>query len=138
MTIDQVYKVCVERFAPNQQRREVLFLQLTDFLIYFGNLGFKPAEVWIDGSFLTEKPEPGDIDLLIVVHMGEVAKLPRSTQDLLFTEFGQGPTKRRFECEVLVAASTDSELLTETLRFFRNLSSRNTFKKKGLVKLVLE
>jgi len=138
MTVEQLYECCVSSFSPNHARREHLFLQLTDFLIYFQSLGFSPAEVWVDGSFLTQKPEPGDIDLLITVNMGEVALLPRSVQDLMFTEFGNGPAKRQFECEVLLAPSADQEMINERLKFFSNLNQRNTFKKKGIIKLKSE
>lgn len=135
LTLDEVHTLCVAAFEPHNRRREALFVQFTDFLIYFKSLGFNPVEIWIDGSYLTDKLETGDIDLLISVHMGEINLLPRSVQDQLFTEFGGGPSKRRFECEALIVPSADEEMLAQRLKSFSNSNSRNTFKKKGIIKL---
>ncbi|HEX2898740.1 MAG TPA: hypothetical protein VHS96_03375 [Bacteroidia bacterium] len=135
LTLEQVYSICVEGFTPINERREHLFVQFTDFLIYFRELGFRPHEIWIDGSFVTKKPDPGDIDLLIVLNMGEVAQLPRAVQDMIFAEFGRGPASRKFECDAHLAPSTDGERIKYYLNLFRNLSNKNTFKKKGIIKL---
>jgi hypothetical protein len=135
LTLEEVYSICVEAFHPQNARREKLFLRFTEFIIYFRGLGFKPQEIWIDGSFVTSKPEPGDIDLLIILHMGEVAMLPRDVQDKIFTEFGSGPAKRNFECDAHISPSTDSERIDYYLSLFRNFQKGSSFRKKGIIKL---
>lgn len=134
LTLEEVHNICVEGFAPKEGRREHLFVQLTDFLIYFRGLGFIPDAVWIDGSFVTTKPDPGDIDLLITINMGEVQRLPRHVQDLVYAEFSS-KTREKFGCEALIAPSTDSDLIKHHLKLFSNLSRNNTYKKKGLIKI---
>jgi hypothetical protein len=61
----------IERlFTYNSQRKE-LFVVLEGFL---GNLKFTliaPFQVWIDGSFITTKEFPNDIDLVIFVNANE-------------------------------------------------------------------
>ncbi len=136
LNIEEVYEKCVSSFSPDTARREHLFVQLTDFLIYFKSLGFMPDEIWIDGSFVTTKPDPGDIDLLVTINMGEVQQLPRHVQDMLHSEFSS-KMKEMFECEVYVSASTDAELTKYFRDLFSNLSRNNTYKKKGLVKLMM-
>jgi hypothetical protein len=136
LNIEEVHERCVASFFPHHDRREHLFVQLTDFLIYFKSLGFAPDEVWIDGSFVTTKPDPGDIDILVTVNMGEVQHLPKHIQDMLFSEFSS-KMRERFECEVYVSASTDAELIKYFRDLFSNLSRNNTYKKKGLIKLTM-
>lgn len=47
-------------------RRQMLFDNLSIFISILQRLGVT-GEIWIDGSFLTEKPEPDDIDLVVVI-----------------------------------------------------------------------
>ncbi len=134
LNFEEVHEKCVASFFPKNDRREHLFVQLTDFLIYFKSLGFAPDEVWIDGSFVTTKPDPDDIDMLVTINMGEVQHLPRNVQDIIFTEFSS-KMREMFECEVLTIPSADTDGITRRLNFFSNLSRSNTYKKKGLIKL---
>jgi predicted nucleotidyltransferase len=135
LDLSELYQLVVCSFAPNHGRREHLFQRLKAFLNYFRLLGFNPAEIYLDGSFLTSKTNPSDIDILLVLNMGEVAALPRKVQDLLYKEFGDGAAKSKFECEVVLAPSADFRMIENRLNFFRNLDAKSTFKKKGIVKL---
>lgn len=46
-----------------------------------------PFDVWIDGSFLTTKPQPLDIDLLILAKKRDVNKLSLDQQDRFYSFF---------------------------------------------------
>ena len=62
-TLREVYELAVAPFLGDA-RREELFRKLSvwsEALKAAGVMG----KVWIDGSFLTEKPHPGDIDCVI-------------------------------------------------------------------------
>jgi hypothetical protein len=67
--IDEVFGN--DRWVDNklQPCRSKLYRRLCDYLVEVRRLGFVLA-VLIDGSFVTDKPEPGDIDLALVVPEG--------------------------------------------------------------------
>ena len=57
-----------DRWVDNRMRecRSRLFGRLRDYLAELRRIGL-PAEVLVDGSFTTDKPKPGDIDLVVVL-----------------------------------------------------------------------
>jgi hypothetical protein len=64
-TLETLEKLTVQRFGGTTPRRN-LFYKLEGLVQEF-LMARVPCEFWIDGSFLTEKPEPGDIDIAIKV-----------------------------------------------------------------------
>lgn len=48
------------------------------------------CELWIDGSFLTEKPEPDDIDVLFWAYATDMQQLPPSISTALISELNGG------------------------------------------------
>ena len=60
MTMQELYDLAVVPF--NNSRRQLLYQQLSNWQSDLVNNAGVGARLWIDGSFLTEKPEPGDID----------------------------------------------------------------------------
>lgn len=61
--------LCVDAF-PNSDRRGMLYCNYIQFMgdIRSINKQFKCfVEIWVDGSFTTEKPEPDDVDMLLVI-----------------------------------------------------------------------
>ncbi|MDR3112855.1 MAG: hypothetical protein LBU09_00580 [Endomicrobium sp.] len=64
-TMREIQTLCIESFAKISPKRELLFNSLiTNLLQPLEQTGLK-CNVWIDGSFVTEKTEPNDIDLVI-------------------------------------------------------------------------
>jgi hypothetical protein len=60
-------------FGNNEHRKKLidrLQVYLNDFLA----LGIE-AEVWIDGSFTTQKPEPEDIDMVFLLNRSDIDNL---------------------------------------------------------------
>ncbi len=57
-----------DRWVDNKLRpcRNRLFARLRDYLAELRRVGL-PAAVLVDGSFTTDRPEPGDIDLAVVL-----------------------------------------------------------------------
>lgn len=68
-SISDLCTLCVERFPESTSRRR-LWEKLLDLLRQLHDLRI-PCDVWIDGSMLTTKPNPSDIDM--VVHMDATA-----------------------------------------------------------------
>lgn len=63
MSFEELRNLCVERFPESSSRAALWknFEQAYEEIISCGLCG----ELWIDGSFLTEKKEPKDIDLVL-------------------------------------------------------------------------
>ena len=65
LSIGELKKLCVDKFLLSKSRPEIM----AGFESLYGQaagLGIT-GKIWVDGSFLTEKIEPGDIDFIFVV-----------------------------------------------------------------------
>ncbi|AXH43571.1 hypothetical protein HOV55_gp53 [Erwinia phage vB_EhrS_59] len=60
------------------------------------------SEVWIDGSFTTEKPEPDDIDILIVLDYIALNNLPASLKSTVSALLNRDYVKLNFHIDVLL------------------------------------
>jgi hypothetical protein len=63
--MDQVRELCVSGFSGSI-KREVIFAGLAAFLTELSAAGVS-GKVWVDGSFVTQKPEPGDCDVVVCI-----------------------------------------------------------------------
>lgn len=61
----EIRRLCVESF-PDSKTRPMIFDALKAGLEHLKTAGV-PGKLWIDGSFLTDKPNPNDVDLLLVL-----------------------------------------------------------------------
>ena len=64
MTVLQLRALCVDGFPASKIRGEIMagFEAIHQQAVNVGITG----EVWVDGSFLTKKMEPGDVDFILV------------------------------------------------------------------------
>lgn len=69
MSLADIERLCVDKF-PESASRGTLFEALEGLARYLGSV-LSACEIWVDGSFVTEKPNPGDVDLTVIVP-GEV------------------------------------------------------------------
>lgn len=65
MTVAEVRQLCVGRF-PTSITRSLIMDRLHDLIRRLSAAGVT-GKVWVDGSFVTEKIDPGDVDILIHV-----------------------------------------------------------------------
>lgn len=79
----QLDSTFLEPFEENEHRK-YLIDRLNAFINEFQFLGLE-AEIWIDGSFSTHKPEPQDIDVVFLLDQKAVASLD-SKKEKLFQE----------------------------------------------------
>ena len=68
-TMDQINEECVDAF-PDSESRPDLIGGLRIVLETLRSVGIQ-GTLWIDGSFVTEKPNPNDIDVLLYIPNGE-------------------------------------------------------------------
>jgi hypothetical protein len=88
MTIAKLKAITVDAF-PTSQRRGWLFAELERLhadLIGVGAI----CELWVDGSFLTAKPEPDDIDLCFSAFDFDFKKLEQAAQQDIWLNLNGG------------------------------------------------
>jgi hypothetical protein len=85
MTIDQIEEICVVAF-PGSPTRRLIFERFVAFLDLLFQVGIV-IEVWVDGSFLTRKPDPRDVDVVIFANPDAVNLLSPDKQKALMYLF---------------------------------------------------
>jgi hypothetical protein len=102
MTPGQVKELCVARF-PDSRRRPLVFAGLSSFLAELSSAGVK-GEVWIDGSFVTEKLEPADCDLVVCADGALLDIAAPAMQDFLRRRFDteRAQVKAAYHCDVYI------------------------------------
>lgn len=82
-------------------RRELLLKRFQVLLDKFNETGLK-AEIWIDGSFATQKPDPNDIDIIFFVDGLEANKLSPDLQAILVELNNRSLSQIRYNCDVFI------------------------------------
>lgn len=74
-TFEELIAICVSHFAPDNIKRMYLINNLHKYIIVpLNELNFT-CSLWINGSFLTDKVEPNDIDLIIKIENANLCTL---------------------------------------------------------------
>jgi len=97
---DQFDQVFIEPFE-NRTRREYLLSRFSILLEAFKATGLS-AEVWIDGSFSTLKPEPGDIDVIFFIDPNETNLLPLEKRQIISDLNNRTHSRIRYNCDVFI------------------------------------
>src|SRR5437588_6461994 len=63
VTLDDLGRLCADSF-PGSKNRGYLVMRLREFVTVLQEISLD-CDLWINGSFLTEEPEPSDIDVVI-------------------------------------------------------------------------
>jgi len=92
------------------QRRPMLLAGLKKFLDELAALAIK-GELWFDGSFVTEKTEPDDIDLVVVLDPASVAALTPQQQHSVEQLFDNPSAKAKYNCDVYCTFSSDVSMV---------------------------
>jgi hypothetical protein len=92
-----------ERFGQHTARRTQLFAKLDEFLKLVRSFRLFTS-LFVDGSFVTDKAEPGDIDAVLVLPRAE---LPRLLQHARLAKIVDSVhIKRTFEVDLFVQPSS--------------------------------
>jgi predicted nucleotidyltransferase len=123
-----------ERFGVFQSSdwRPRLWARLTEFIRQVKGCGFVETVI-VDGSFVTSKPNPSDIDLVLVVATSHdfSADLTPAHYSLL----AQRRVRRRFGFDIVVVKN-GSENLELAVAFFQQVKQRPSVK-KGILRIRL-
>lgn len=95
-------RLCVEGF-PRSRTRGRLMRGLREYVAFLvGEVGIE-VEIWIDGSFVSDKENPNDVDLLILVAGESVAGLGGEERNMLYSmtaDAGRSVAQSDFYCDV--------------------------------------
>lgn len=91
---------------PTTTTRNALILGLKQYLQALRQVGLS-FEVWIDGSFTTEKIDPSDVDLVVFGSMIEINSLPEARKQYLASLVDRVNIKQALGCDVLFAVAED-------------------------------
>ena len=89
-------------------RREHLLSRFQAFLDKFNETGLR-AEIWIDGSFATHKPDPNDIDIIFFVDGIEVNKLSPDLQAILWELNNRSLSQIRYNCDAFILPNNNPD-----------------------------
>jgi hypothetical protein len=104
-SIDQLRQLTVTGF-PESKRRPGLFGALTVYLDMLESSGFA-GTIWVDGSFMCQKLEPDDIDLVIVYESEAIDALSESAKPVVNNLFNTSFVKARFNLHVFQVRTDD-------------------------------
>ncbi len=99
MTLDQVEAQFVKAF-PGNRRRISLFQSFEEFVQAILLAGF-PCEIWLDGSVLTEKEEPGDVDVTVILDK-DVSDVLTPEQEEVVKAITNGQMGNNVDCFLFV------------------------------------
>jgi hypothetical protein len=95
----------VEPFAYSQ-RRPMLLAGLRKFAAELTALGVK-GELWFDGSFVCEKNEPDDVDLVVIIDTASLADFTDEKHSAVQRVLDNATAKAMFGCDAYCVLSTD-------------------------------
>ncbi|MEB0078045.1 hypothetical protein QN386_22380 [Pseudomonas sp. CCI3.2] len=130
-TLDSLKVLAVDGF-PLSVRRPALFGALGVYLELLQAAGFKGL-AWIDGSFMCEKLEPQDIDIVLIYESDVIDGLSESVRPVLNNLFDTVTIKNRFKLHVFPVPAEDQE----GVRFWKQKfgTQRDETTPKGLASL---
>lgn len=117
----------------DKSRRKYLLGRFSALIERFKETGLN-AEVWIDGSFSTKKPDPGDVDTIFFVDDTEVNMLPVDKQEILVEINDRKSSQIRYSCDVFIVPNKDVDNRSYWRGWFG--FSRNE-KPKGIIRMYI-
>jgi hypothetical protein len=123
-----------ERFGRFQRtdRRPSLFTKLSTYLAEVRASGLAEAVI-LDGSFVTAKDEPSDIDLILVLRPDHDDRA--ELRPFEYNALAKHRVRRRFRFDV-VSAREGTDEYEESLNFFQRVRDRSDLR-KGVLKVIL-
>lgn len=103
--LDDIFVVPFE----NNIRRQYLTERFKALIEKFSELGLS-AEIWLDGSYSTQKPEPTDIDMVFFLNPIETNSIPPEKLSLFNDLFNKDISKFRYGCDIHKSESNNINL----------------------------
>ena len=94
---------------PNSKTRKVLIDGLNSYVTQLSSIG-APIELWIDGSFTTNKEDPNDIDLVIFSPASILNSLTPEKQRLFQALTDRTSVMSNYGCDALFCPTKDQNM----------------------------
>jgi len=132
MTWQSLEATCLAPFAGSATR-PTLTKQFEKFIVELRNLGLK-GELWVDGSYVTDKLDPSDVDLVFIPDLVCMPALQanHSRVHLLFAQLG---AKALYNCHAFLASPNDKDFLAYWRGLFGFCHDEKT--PKGMIVITL-
>ena len=125
-----IYKssiTCIEnKFGKSSEERILLFSDFRKFLKMLSPFKKNIKSLILDGSFVTSKESPGDIDCIMIIE-NNFRFIPEILEDL-------GNSKELYNIHLFMVEEKNTESYRGMLNFF---SKDKDLKPKGLVEVIL-
>ena len=122
------YELLVEPF--DSARRRYLARRFFRLIDDFKKIGIA-VEVWIDGSFVTDKQDPNDIDIVFIVDPQEIDGLSKETKARLRRFSDRSYIEDLYDCHLFIIRNDQDELQEYFEEWFGH---SRTGEPKGLVR----
>jgi len=123
-------------FQETEQRPR-LFKKLEELVEQIGSYDFVRSII-VDGSFVTDKTQPSDIDLIIVVDPQVLDRLQREmVNPFEYSALSSRRLRKRYPFDVFVVPEA-SDAYDKYVRLFSRIKGGNSNGKKGIVRLALQ
>jgi len=86
MDLPGLKALCVDRFSDASHIKRERLYYAAEEAIQEVLIAKIPCRVWVNGSFVTEKPEPNDIDVMLLIEL-DVSKLLTEDQRIIVDKF---------------------------------------------------
>lgn len=106
LDINEIKNRFVLNFNNSSTRKDIL----NDYIEFIDTLeqcGIERAECWIDGSFATQKENPNDIDMVLIINKDILDNVPEDKKSILYELFTPQLAKIKYRCDAYVLAKVD-------------------------------
>lgn len=109
ITSSQLEQVFLNPF-PDSAQRKYLIQRFKAFLANLDHVGIN-FEIWLDGSFSTQKPDPEDIDLVLLCSKNDLNNITNE-QMSIFNDLTKNKNicKIRYGCDVYLCYNEDEPM----------------------------
>lgn len=113
--LDEFEKLFVENFTTSQTRRRIF----ENFKKWRENLlsQYSVFEIWMDGSFVTSKVNPNDVDIVIFVHIQDYVRLGQNWENIRNAD--------DIDAYYTLAICEESEKCVEPVTYYSFVNNRN-------------
>lgn len=98
----------VDNFKESITRQDIIKGYIR-FMKDLKECGVDNFECWIDGSFSTNKTNPNDIDMVLVIDRGIIEKIPMDKQGQLLKLLTPDLARIEYKCDAYILAKVDNK-----------------------------
>jgi len=131
INVSDLKRIFVEPFGSAGARRSWLCERFSAWFKAIEEVGI-PFELWINGSFATHKPEPGDIDIVWIFDSDNIQTLPSEAGARLDMLLDMNRVKREYACHVQSVMKGDKAMYEYWIYHFGHDRSESP---KGLFRI---